>query len=563
MEHNHPDTERCGEKCGEYATQMAMPMGAMSWDEVDAAAAASEAAEHAAETVQQFQGIVAAVTYSDLTPDEKAARIAAAAAGLTDRMRTEMADADKGYKPGRIARLFGAKVTNSDGLGPDDYAVVPDAEKPSTWKLRIDDAAHVSGAIQALSPAGFRGERVQLAGGERAEALRKIAAAIRRIPEADRGNLTDRLAALKTFDEPTRDGSVVLFGNKAGEFDRFAMWASNNFRDREGEVFSAASIEDALQRFNARQGAKGYANIWHVGAPKYGWHRPDLTDWGEIEHAAYADGFVFVEGAITDQHAAKEIAAWAKREPLGTSIEYRYWDSDLEDGVYSRFDLDRVSVLPRSRAANPWAPATTITLSRGETEMPFSDQKQREALEVIYGPEQIQEWETQAKARANELRESGVGSKELRFEVQAPVSIRYIDEVKDGEEPAVEAEAVEAPAAAPVSDAPPAWAAELLGKVSDLQAAITANQDQVKALKAEVEGLPPAAGILGRSIQTEQGRAVYERVIGAANKEAEEAERGQPLPNATPGGYDPGSAVAKAMAQMAGRVNGNDKAASH
>ena len=95
-----------------------------------------------------------------------------------------------------------------------------------------------------------------------------------------------------------------------------------------------------------------------------------------------------------------------------------------------------------------------------------------------------------------------------------------------------------------------------------MQTAITANQDQVKALKAEVEGLPPAAGVLGRSVQTPEGRAVYDRVIGQATKEAAEAESGAPIPgDAT--GFAPGSAVAKAIGMATSRMNGNGKAASH
>ena len=37
-EHNHPDTERCGAKCGMYAEAMgvAPAMGARTWDDIDA-----------------------------------------------------------------------------------------------------------------------------------------------------------------------------------------------------------------------------------------------------------------------------------------------------------------------------------------------------------------------------------------------------------------------------------------------------------------------------------------------------------------------------------------------
>lgn len=49
------------------------------------------------------------------------------------------------------------------------YAFVPDAAKPSTWKLRLKarpdgpyDKAMVGMAVAAMSPGGFRGNRVRL-----------------------------------------------------------------------------------------------------------------------------------------------------------------------------------------------------------------------------------------------------------------------------------------------------------------------------------------------------------------------------------------------------------------
>jgi hypothetical protein len=47
-------------------------------------------------------------------------------------------------------------------LSSDSYAYVPDPKKPSTWKLRIDDARHVAGAMAALGPGGFRGNKVDI-----------------------------------------------------------------------------------------------------------------------------------------------------------------------------------------------------------------------------------------------------------------------------------------------------------------------------------------------------------------------------------------------------------------
>lgn len=54
----------------------------------------------------------------------------------------------------RTTRREGSTVLTSA-----DYAYVPDPNKPSTWKLRIDDVTHVAGAIGAIGK-GFRGNKV-------------------------------------------------------------------------------------------------------------------------------------------------------------------------------------------------------------------------------------------------------------------------------------------------------------------------------------------------------------------------------------------------------------------
>lgn len=65
----------------------------------------------------------------------------------------------------------------ADGEHPaSHYAYVPDATSPNTWKLRIDDAAHVGGAIAALGK-GFRGQKVEIPGGDRAAVVAKVKAA--------------------------------------------------------------------------------------------------------------------------------------------------------------------------------------------------------------------------------------------------------------------------------------------------------------------------------------------------------------------------------------------------
>jgi len=68
------------------------------------------------------------------------------------------------------------KQEGSENLPASAYAYVPDPQKPSTWKLRIDDAAHVGGAIAAIGK-GFRGQRVSIPAADMPAVKRKIRSA--------------------------------------------------------------------------------------------------------------------------------------------------------------------------------------------------------------------------------------------------------------------------------------------------------------------------------------------------------------------------------------------------
>lgn len=68
------------------------------------------------------------------------------------------------------------KKVGSETLSASAYAYVPDPEKPSTWKLRIDDATHTRAAVAALGK-GFRGQKVQIPSKDLPSVKRKVKAA--------------------------------------------------------------------------------------------------------------------------------------------------------------------------------------------------------------------------------------------------------------------------------------------------------------------------------------------------------------------------------------------------
>ena len=72
------------------------------------------------------------------------------------------------------------KTVDGEKHPASDFAYVPDPNKSSTWKLPIYDATHASAAAQALSPAGFRGNKVEIPSGDLAGVKAKVRSAYKK-----------------------------------------------------------------------------------------------------------------------------------------------------------------------------------------------------------------------------------------------------------------------------------------------------------------------------------------------------------------------------------------------
>jgi hypothetical protein len=84
------------------------------------------------------------------------------------------------------------KREDGEDFPAEAFAYVPDPERVSTWKLRLWDSlseketkAQVARAVQALSPSGFRGNRVQIPAADLPGVKRKVLAAWRKVNEPD------------------------------------------------------------------------------------------------------------------------------------------------------------------------------------------------------------------------------------------------------------------------------------------------------------------------------------------------------------------------------------------
>lgn len=101
-----------------------------------------------------------------------------------------------GHKMSTLTRIEplskATKREDGEDFPPEAFAYVPDPESPSTWKLRLWDSlsdretrAQVGRAVAALSPGGFRGNRVQIPADDLAGVKRRVAQAWRKVNEDD------------------------------------------------------------------------------------------------------------------------------------------------------------------------------------------------------------------------------------------------------------------------------------------------------------------------------------------------------------------------------------------
>ena len=105
-----------------------------------------------------------------------------AAPNLTERAGELVYQVPETLRP--LGKAAATKRDNGEDFPAAAYAYVPDPTKSSTWKLRLwntleskETRPQIGAALAALSPGGFRGERVQIPSADMAGVKRKIMAA--------------------------------------------------------------------------------------------------------------------------------------------------------------------------------------------------------------------------------------------------------------------------------------------------------------------------------------------------------------------------------------------------
>lgn len=327
------------------------------------------------------------------------------------------------------------KATKTEGgveYPASDFAVVPDSDKPSGWKLRLAEdsagnqtVAQVGRAITALQPGGFRGRQVQLTTEQKTGAISKIGGAIGRISGATtdqktslRGRLDgvksrtievsvphrmvsivketlNRLSPIPSRDDPA---PFLMFKDVNGDLRWFA-WTSNRWRDRDNppEILSEKAHKDYVAYVD-RTGH--YPEAWL-------WHTPG-TKWGQADWVDYADGFLMTSGTVDPgmEHVADALVL---QKDIGVSHGFRYRHSDAAKGIVGWYRTFEISPLPVGAAANPW---TSLEVIHKELDMSFSSAKRTFLVEHL-GEAEATRLENDTGAMKAALEKKGIEWKDV------------------------------------------------------------------------------------------------------------------------------------------------------
>lgn len=150
---------------------------------------------------------------------------------------------------------------------------------------------------------------------------------------------------------------------------QWIAWWTNNFEDREGELFTEKAIAQYIE--SVKSGEIPYPELWfyHIFGTKHG----EATHLWQLGHFAVASG-TFEDSAEAD--AFKSYYA-QKSDQLGVSHGYLYPADALVDGAYHAFTTFEISPLPKSKAAN------SVTSFERIKAMQITDDQKQELIAVL------------------------------------------------------------------------------------------------------------------------------------------------------------------------------------
>lgn len=255
---------------------------------------------------------------------------------------------------------------------------------------------------------------------------------------------------------------------------RFLTAWSNNFTDREGEIFPESAHKEYIEWADRNE---QYPELWL-------WHTKG-TKYGQVDWLDYTDGFVYASGLIDAGY--EDLAEALVKEDCGVSHGFHGLQRGKEIILYRPFEI---STLPRTNAA-VWTTSFNI-IGEGAKEMAFTQQKKSWLKEHGLDDAAIAAAETQATALSKSLRDLGIAYKDtdqVEEVVDAKAGKNPFAEKADEEEDAADAAAAKKKKAAAKEAAD--FQAEMIVQstkqteiLSTLATAVATLATKVKALEA-------------------------------------------------------------------------------
>lgn len=207
----------------------------------------------------------------------------------------------------------------------------------------------------------------------------------------------------------------LLSGFKVLADGRWLAFWTNNFEDREAEIFSEKAIDNYVQR--VRTGVVPYPELW-------AWHIPG-TKHGRATHIQRLGHFAVAIGEFDNTPMAEQFKQFYQRHARKMSHGYMYPPAALIDGVYHAFTTFEISTLHPTAAANSFTSFEELSNMANISENAKQELRatlgQQEADRIIAAAEQggkgLEEAGTRYKA-GTELADTEARSKIEQLEAQ-------------------------------------------------------------------------------------------------------------------------------------------------
>lgn len=254
------------------------------------------------------------------------------------------------------------KKEGNQDLPASAYAYVPDPQKPSTWKLRIDDVAHVGAAVAALGK-GFRGQKVQIPAADRAKVKAKVRAAWRKFHKGSKDKMPAVIANAAPDDvsymdviEDVREYLQAKFPTQYGPSGEMTCYG--------------ACLEDVYNGFFVYEGPDD-----ECYKQAYSYMDGELTTDGDPVKVEEVTTYVPVgnsNSATTTPQGARnrEEATMTEREKMIAALvaNCECWKGETEQALLTKLPDDRLEVL--HKALTPTTTTTTTVTANTTTAAP-------------------------------------------------------------------------------------------------------------------------------------------------------------------------------------------------